>query len=428
MELIVENIRSFVGRHEIAIKPLTLLVGENSAGKTTLMALLSAVRDPFGFPFRPGFNTPPYTLGNYDTLATNLEGNGNAAPSFRLGNKGDVYSEVSGIATTAEYVNDNGTFQVCGIQISMGAFNTTLRFETDAKRTRMIFSLDFHGKKYGPYSEELKYNIPLNQSKIQLDDIWFLMRDSLAIAQDLGENVLRSFLNWGYGPYVFHASLAQTLSLSPMRMKPKRTYDIISEEFSPEGDHIPFVLPSLLNNPERRQMLEDYGAESGLFRKVEVRRLGEYNTDPARVMVTGSGAPANLIDTGYGVGQALPVVVESIRAANGTMLLLQQPEVHLHPRAQAALATLFTRLIKAENKQFVVETHSDYIIDRVRIEVAKGNIAAEDVAILYFEKPDNATRIYPLTLDSSGNILNAPPTYRDFFLREAWDLLSGGGK
>ena len=71
MELIIENVRSFVGRHDIPIRPLTLLVGENSSGKSTLLSLLSTFGEPFTFPFTPDFNTPPYHLGNYNTIATN---------------------------------------------------------------------------------------------------------------------------------------------------------------------------------------------------------------------------------------------------------------------------------------------------------------------------------------------------------------------
>ena len=211
-------------------------------------------------------------------------------------------------------------------------------------------------------------------------------------------------------------------------MKPQRTYDLFESDYSPEGNHLPYALGDILDNADQKKRLEEYGQESGLYQKIDLRTSDSDDAPSARITVKGNGVPANLIDTGYGVGQALPVVVESIRAEKGTMLLLQQPEVHLHPRAQAALATLFTRLIKAENKQFVVETHSDYIIDRVRIEVARGNIAAEDVSILYFEKPDNATHLYPLSLDSGGNILNAPPSYRAFFLQEEWNLLTKAGR
>jgi len=70
LTLIIENVRTFRGRHEISIRPLTILTGENSSGKTTLLALFSTVCDQESFPLRPDFNKPPYNLGNYETIAS----------------------------------------------------------------------------------------------------------------------------------------------------------------------------------------------------------------------------------------------------------------------------------------------------------------------------------------------------------------------
>ena len=66
--------------------------------------------------------------------------------------------------------------------------------------------------------------------------------------------------------------------------------------------------------------------------------------------------------------------------------MIQQPEVHLHPGAQAELRSLFGTMVKAQSKRFLVETHSDYIIDRVRMDVRdKKSIRPEDIMILFFE-------------------------------------------
>jgi predicted ATPase len=108
------------------------------------------------------------------------------------------------------------------------------------------------------------------------------------------------------------------------------------------------------------------------------------------------------------------------------MVLLQQPEVHLHPRAQAALGSLFPKLVTGEGKQFIIETHSDYLIDRIRQEVAKGSIESGNVLILFFDKPRQYTKVHRLLLDKQGNIQGAPRSYRKFFLTEEHNLLSRG--
>ena len=127
----------------------------------------------------------------------------------------------------------------------------------------------------------------------------------------------------------------------------------------------------------------------------------------------------NLIDVGYGVSQVLPVITELFRERERPMFLLQQPEVHLHPSAQAALGSLFCR-IAAPDRQLVVETHSDHLIDRVRMDVrdGKARLKPEEVSILYFERRGLDVQIHSLCVDERGNVLNTPRSYRRFFLDE----------
>jgi predicted ATPase len=134
----------------------------------------------------------------------------------------------------------------------------------------------------------------------------------------------------------------------------------------------------------------------------------------------------NLTDVGYGVSQSLPIIVQSILRSGSDFLLLQQPEVHLHPRAQAALGSFFVRQVAKNNRRFVIETHSDYLLDRVRQEIASGFLMPHQVSILFFDKPGLETTIHHLSLDENGNILDAPPFYRRFFLEEEMNLLMRG--
>ena len=107
-------------------------------------------------------------------------------------------------------------------------------------------------------------------------------------------------------------------------------------------------------------------------------------SDPFQLQVkVRSGPHANIMDIGYGVSQSLPILIDVMTAADsnsggrsrrrptGRLFLLQQPEVHLHPRGQAQLANLFIEAHKRNGSRFLIETHSDYIVDRVRISVRK---------------------------------------------------------
>ena len=173
-----------------------------------------------------------------------------------------------------------------------------------------------------------------------------------------------------------------------------------------------------------KRRLEEFGEDSGLFDEISIKQLGRNSGDPFQVQVRRfggrlKGPSRNLIDVGYGVSQVLPVITELLRPDARPMFLLQQPEVHLHPSAQAALGSLFCKEA-ATGKQLVVETHSDHLIDRVRMDVRDGvsDLRPEDVSILFFERDELDVRIHSLGVDDQGNITGAPSGYRQFFMKE----------
>ena len=184
--------------------------------------------------------------------------------------------------------------------------------------------------------------------------------------------------------------------------------------------------------------LEAFGQSAGLFDEIIVRPLGKRGTEPFQLQARklGSnrvkGPRRNLIDVGYGVSQVLPVVTELLRSSRRSIHLLQQPEVHLHPSAQAALGRLFCRVADPQ-RQLIVETHGDYLLDRVRMDVRdrEGDLKPDDVSILYFERQDPDVKIHSLRIDEEGNVLGAPPGYRRFFMEESsrsvWKRRAGGG-
>lgn len=161
-----------------------------------------------------------------------------------------------------------------------------------------------------------------------------------------------------------------------------------------------------------------------MFQQVDVIRKGKEESDPFQIGIKGVGPRVNLVDVGYGVSQVLPLVVDSLRRLNvNDMFLVQQPEVHLHPRAQAELGSFFARVAN-KSRRFIVETHSDYLVDRIRMEVRSGKrIRKQDVSLLYFERGKEGARIHNIELDANGSIVNPPPGYRQFFLDEELTLL-----
>ena len=238
---------------------------------------------------------------------------------------------------------------------------------------------------------------------------------------------------------------------APVRSKPHRTYDPARPVHDPYGDYVPMLLAELSSQqPEvwnqLKQRLERFGQKAGLFDDICIQRFGNSNSNPFQVQVrkygkyksrTHKGPERNLIDVGYGVSQALPIITELLRDAvnhpkeseypRPHQFLLQQPEVHLHPSAQAALGSLFCQLA-CPRRQLIVETHSDHLMDRVRMDVrdrerliAQDGILRlhpEDVSILFFERCGLDVQIHSLRIDKEGNIVDAPDGYRKFFMEE----------
>ncbi len=216
---------------------------------------------------------------------------------------------------------------------------------------------------------------------------------------------------------------------APVRSKPHRTYDPARLSPDPEGDYVPMYLADLYFRyretwSDLKKQIEDFGKSAGLFDEISIKSLGKRESAPFQVQVRKSGgylkgSGRNLLDVGYGVSQVLPVIIELLRKDAPPVFLLQQPEVHLHPSAQAALGSLFCR-VASLRQQLIVETHSDHILDRVRMDVRDGNgsLKPDDVSILFFERKGLDVQIHSLRLDESGNILDAPPDYRRFFMEE----------
>lgn len=226
----------------------------------------------------------------------------------------------------------------------------------------------------------------------------------------------------GKRPYAF----------APTRTHPQRTYDPLKADPRPERSHIPMVLSRLYGRSEKgwgklTEALENFGKASGLFKEVRVRRIGDEAGNPFQIKISVAGSSFNLIDVGYGVSQVLPILVDCLRAEEESTFLLQQPEVHLHPRAQAELASFLGLLAKNQNKRFVIETHSDHIVDRIRMDLRDGRgLTPEDLALLYFERDNGLSFIRHLEIDEQGNLRKVPASYRRFFLEEEKRLLLGG--
>lgn len=125
------------------------------------------------------------------------------------------------------------------------------------------------------------------------------------------------------------------------------------------------------------------------------------------------------VHTGFGLTQILPVVVAALSAGKGEILLIENPEVHLHPAGQAMMGQFLVDTARA-GVQVIVETHSDHVLSGVRRAVKSGQFAAEHVAIHFFRsRSDEGPQVLSPMLDDSGNIDDWPEGFFDQFDKDA---------
>ena len=425
-QIMFEGVRCFHDLHTCPIKPITLLVGENSSGKTTFLALTRIAWDIARLNLTEDiFNQEPFLLGSYDQIATFRGGRAGRVKSFTIG--ADIKIKLGSDRIDTHLFSDTATIKASFIQ--QGSESRLSEWSLVCGDFSVI-AKELAKK----YIEVMINKLAYKDTNIILSLDWLkvILRTPLLIYGDL-----RQKLNISESEYkminrifdqIFYSKSERPYAFAPIRTRPKRTYDPLKSVYDPEGSHVPMVLNKILSEKENgsalRQALESFGKASGLFQSIEVKHKGNKDSDPFQLGVKMTGPSFNLVDVGYGVSQVLPIIVDIMQNPSDSTFLLQQPEVHLHPQAQAGLSSFLASVAKEQNKNFIIETHSDYIIDRVRMDVRdKKYLTPDDVAILYFEKQHGIAKIHKLELDEYGNITNAPPTYRQFFLTEERRML-----
>lgn len=434
-ELIIRNVRCFSDPGSARIAPITLLVGENSTGKTTFLALTRLAWDiAFGSGI-PDFNDDPFFLGGYDQVAHFHGGRVGRARTFEIAFKiklsQPLRERVPG--KLKDHIVFNSTFIRRGPQpilksksITCGQYKIVAQFARLPARLSIVITTPSRSRTL--LSGEVPRSF-LTREFIDWDDLLFLVwrRTRVLTRRGRGKEVsekefmaLRRILNYAS----LHFPL-RPYAIAPIRTKPERTYNPIKDIPTAEGIHIPMVLAkSYFENREEwhklRKILDRFGEASGLFEDIRIKPLGKTVSDPFQIRFKIFGPAANLIDVGYGVSQVLPILVDAIRGDDEQMFLLQQPEVHLHPRGQAQLSSFLCLLAKQDKKKFVIETHSDYMIDRICMDVRDGNfgLKPDDVSILFFNREGSEIVIHNISLDQTGNLVDAPLAYRQFFLEE----------
>ena len=215
--------------------------------------------------------------------------------------------------------------------------------------------------------------------------------------------------------------------IGPLREYPERLY-ILSDNLSKQVGKSGKMLPDILFKDRNiLKLLNEQLARFGLGYKLKVSPLTveDYeNTDffALRLIDKFTGVNVSLADVGFGISQVLPIIVQSMLSRKST-LLIEQPEIHIHPRLQAELGSLLAECIKPPfNNQFIIETHSEHLMLRLQKLIRKGELKPDDVSVIYVARGAEGSKCLHLRLDEEGDFIDEWP---DGFFEEGFNEIFG---
>jgi predicted ATPase len=428
--LYVDNYRGFSDTF-VPIEDVNFLVGENSSGKTSILTLINLLSSPF-FWFELDFNLDDIQLGRFKDIVSidSID-----QSYFKIGllecNKSSknktienpyiflfTFSQSDGLPSLQQYsfLHNNNAITARISSKGISYINETIKenIETQSDMIQVFQKWIRNGYQNKEF-KELPYKINKRSTSYPPSLIRSIIAEELKL-----ENFKHGIRVPDFG--------RNNIWIAPIRSKPRRTYDQYRTNYSPEGEHAPYLIQKLINDKSKsirfNKFLDEFGQNSGLFKKVSIKQFLETPESPFELDIFLWDKPINIEYVGYGVSQSLPIIVESFAQNKYSWFSIQQPEVHLHPRAQAALGDLFYYFSTKEDKKFLIETHSDYTIDRFRLNIRKGKNKKIKSQVLFFERNEKGNTVTPLVFDENGNYPeDQPKSFREFFIKEELNML-----
>lgn len=205
--------------------------------------------------------------------------------------------------------------------------------------------------------------------------------------------------------------------IGPLRDFPKRQY--LGNNFSPSiiGKRGQYAVNLIIADKVlSKQSLEEKVAESlqkiGLLESFKVKQIPHTDLYQVLVKKTKNSAEVLLTDVGFGVSQILPVLTSLFSSKPNSTIILEQPEIHLHPKAQAELADVIIEAINTRNIQVIIESHSEHLLSRIQSRIADGNFAKDKASLYFCKNETGASELEELKINDGGDIENWPV---DFF-------------
>ena len=215
--------------------------------------------------------------------------------------------------------------------------------------------------------------------------------------------------------------------LGPLREYPRREYHwggSSPDDVGQRGEHTMDALLAATRDNQMRSlgkrkrkksfqaMIAYWLNELGLIQEFDLEEIAAgTNLYKAMVKITRSSAETALTDVGFGVSQVLPALVLLYYVPEGSTVLMEQPEIHLHPRVQSGLADVMLNVARVRNVQIIVESHSEHLMRRLQRRVAEEEASAEDVKLYFVSTSGRSAQVSDLALNEWGEIENWPDNF-----------------
>jgi len=441
----VSGYKSIAQEKSIEIRPLTILAGANSSGKSSIMQPLLLLKQTLEASYDPGalrLDGPNVKFTSADQLLSGV-GKGKRAENFLVGI--ELYT-----VNTRETSPKKATFKISFGKSPQRGFDVRRMTYAD-KRVEVPL-------RPGMSEEEILLLLPgLKYDLEWMDQISETFSTALEIPKGLSKsghpelvvNHERCFLrldpefhterHFPPASSILAPHIRQVIHLPGLRGTPERTYPVTAAgpTFSGTFENYTATLIAqwqVSNHTEKLNELSGDLEKLGLTWKVTAKPINDTQVEIQVGRLTsalrhGARDLVNVADVGFGVSQTLPVLVALHAARPGQLVYLEQPEIHLHPRAQSAMAQVLADAAK-RGVRVVAETHSDLLLLGIQTMVAKGELSPELVKLHWFSRrEDGVTEVTSTDLDETGSFGNWPEDFGEVALEaksrylDATDLL-----
>ncbi|HAX90153.1 MAG TPA: hypothetical protein DCY91_28895 [Cyanobacteria bacterium UBA11370] len=445
-QLHIQHFKSWQDTELMRIAPLTGLFGTNSSGKTSILQLLLMLKQTVESADRQqvlhtGDEQTYVDLGTpYDVIYHHKEqGEIQFLLNWKLSQTLDILDPESR-KNTILFSIDSLSFEAIIEVVPELIYIKEFSYKFDYDNNKYVFGMRRKDEKNTP-----------NKAKYELIAEGYSLKKSPGRKWALPPPVK----NYGFPDQVnayyknasflsdfvlaFEKLFQNIYYLGPLRDYPRRSYAWAGQQPQDVGRRGELAVPALLaarslpkisrGRGHKRQTIEERVAE--WLRELEL--IYDFRLQPiaenrkeyeVRVRRSANASEVLIPDVGFGVSQILPVLVLCYYAPEGSTIILEQPEIHLHPSVQAGLADVFIDVIKTRDIQIIVESHSEHLLRRLQRRVAeeKEDLKSKDSALYFCQTTANGiSQQTLLKLDDFGNINNWPDK---FFGDEMGDLVA----